>query len=99
MNVHANRNPFFDKNLFKEHPSNFTCLNISVRYKVSVGSVGAGPAETEALFLGRPWLNENVSLPWNFRLDTTAKGLVKHVEKRYRTGEWIPTVIVSHKSA
>jgi hypothetical protein len=76
MDMHAYWHPVFDENLLEEHPGNFTCLHICVRYKMSVRSIGAGPAKAEALFLRCPWLNKNVSLTWYFRLDTTAKGLV-----------------------
>lgn len=79
MNMHANRHPTFDKYLLEEHPGNFTCLDISVRYEVSVRSVSASPAETKAFLLRGSRLNENISLSWYFRLDTAAKGLAKQV--------------------
>lgn len=89
--MHTNRHPIFDKDLLEEHPGNFTCLDISVRYKMSVGSVSAGPTETEAFFFSRPGLNKNVSLSWYFRLDTAAKGLGKQVVRKPILNEQLVT--------
>lgn len=52
------------------------CFYITVWHEMSVRSVGAGPAESQALFFSRPWLYENISLTRNFRINPSTKRLL-----------------------
>lgn len=75
MDVHLDRQTFVYKDLFQQHASNLTCLNICVWYEMAFRSVRAGPTESQSLFFGCARLDEDVTLSWHLRLDPTTEGL------------------------
>lgn len=75
MNMHPDWRPILHKYLFQKHSRNLTRLDVCVGYKMPVWSISTGPTESETFFFSCAGLDEDITLPWDFRFDPPTEGL------------------------